>query len=71
MKTFDQLTYDQKLIAVAHAEATLETLIQEGFLDFGNGDGLTKENIRYYAQAAAEGYYYSESGDSVIDGIVE
>lgn len=70
MKTFDQLTNSQKEQAVAHAASTIKDLLKEGIIDFGNGDNLTDTTIGYYAKAAAEGSFYTESGDRVIDGIV-
>lgn len=69
MKTFDQLTDSEKTEAVSQARITLCEMIEEGIVNFGAGDALTDKTIDYYALAAAEGSFYSEAGDRIIEGI--
>lgn len=71
MKTYDQLTNSQKEMALEQAKSTIKDLEKVGITDFGNGDGLTDTTIAYYAQAAAEGSFYSETGDRIFEGTVE
>jgi len=71
MKTFNQLTKCQKEIAIEQATKIIKELTKDGIIDFGHGDELTNTNVAYYALAAAQGSYYSESGDRMIEGIVE
>jgi|GEM_PF-5881483 len=70
MKIYDQLTNSQKEKAFIQAKLTIKDLVQNGFIDFGNGDELSDKTIDYYAQAAAEGSFYSKTGDLIVDGIV-
>lgn len=71
MKTYDQLTNSQKTDAIAYAKDQLKSLLRDGIIDFGNGDGLSDSTIDYYAIAAAEGSFYAESGDLIVEGITE
>lgn len=68
MKTFDQLTEEQKRSALDFARDAIKL---NPFLDFGAGDGLNEETVDYYAQEAVQNAFYSEKGDLVIDNILE
>lgn len=71
MKTFDQLTNSQKDEAISNARLIFRDLMQDPNIQlFGKSEEVTDETIGYYAKAAAEGSFYSESGDRIIDGIV-
>ena len=71
MKTFDQLTNSQKETAIEFAKTEIKGLLKMGIVNFGDGDGLSDKTIQYFAIAAAEGSFYTEKGDTVVEGIVE
>lgn len=60
MKTFDELTIDQKNRAVADAEWDLEESIEMGLVE--SNKPLTKQDIKELAREAAEGGMYNEDG---------
>lgn len=70
MKTFDELTQVQKKAAIAFAEKELTQLVQDNAFDIGNEIELSTKHLRYMAMAAAEGSYYSDAGQPIMNEVV-
>lgn len=68
MKTFDELTEDQKKTAVAYARSKLMDSITFGIISL---DPQEDDRIQDFATIAAETALYSEKTDYIIDGVLE
>jgi hypothetical protein len=71
MKTFDQLTADEKSRAVERARNMVRDLLEEGILvlDSMTEKEISGHQIKQLAMVAAEAAFYPEEGDEVIYGV--
>jgi len=67
MKSFDELTIDQKMVAYTFAHTTLVESLKDGFVEFSKS--LSEQEIKDLAEEIAEEATYDNDGKPYVEGM--